>query len=57
MPTIYDRSGEEVRMTAQFKGESDLLHRVVNDPDLHIRWTGHAELRMAQYGHTAEGCD
>jgi hypothetical protein len=41
-------------MVAKFKEDTDLLHRVINDPDVWIRWSEHAELRMEQYGHTAE---
>jgi hypothetical protein len=41
-------------MAAQFKEETALLHRVISNPDHWIRWTEHAEKRMAEYGHTAE---
>lgn len=41
-------------MSAKFKEETDQIRRVINNPDHWIRWSEHAELRMEQYGHTAE---
>jgi hypothetical protein len=41
-------------MQAEFKAETEILHRVASNPDCWFRWTDHAEKRMAQYGRTAD---
>ena len=37
----------------EFKAETEVVRRVAANPDCWFRWTDHAELRMAQYGKTA----
>jgi hypothetical protein len=40
--------------TPDYHSETAQIRRVASDPDCWFRWMPHAELRMAQYGHTAD---